>query len=187
MKPWTRRRPFTAVSTVIVFRVSSRIRAAFPETYDRLDHPKGTTTTSASWRTMDIDPFVAYFSTPWSQIGSHYGKDSMIKIGPTLSRSLSTELALTSSFREERRDDERINAREELELGRSYKIKWNREWVRVELFKFTLSLYCIDRSKYITRPVNFIVGFVHSVFRNNSLCRTKPIYYRFELKLRTDG
>lgn len=39
-------------------------------------------------------------------------------------------------------------------------------------------MYCIDRSKYITRPVNFIVGCVHSVFHNNSLCRTKPIYYR---------
>lgn len=42
----------------------------------------------ARGRTMDIDPFVAYFSTPWSQIGSHYGEDS-IKIGPTLEISIS--------------------------------------------------------------------------------------------------
>lgn len=56
------------ISTVIVFRVSSCIRAAFPQTY--LDRPKGRRRRRrrrprlGRSRTMDIDPFVAYFSTP---------------------------------------------------------------------------------------------------------------------------
>lgn len=122
VKPWSRRRPFTAVSTVIVFRVSSRIRAAFPETYDRLDHPNDVRVLEddgyRSFRRLLLDTLIA----DW--ISLREGFDDKNR-DPTLSRSLSTQLALTSSFREERRDDERINAREGLELRRSYKIKWN--------------------------------------------------------------